>query len=958
MEENMKKISLFLTLLIVLCSCEQMISGNKVEAVKTVYTITHGEYEGGSIVKSPVKDEYQRNESVTVRAVPEEGWEFVKWTGDVESRETTITLKMEKNYVITPEFLKIQTFSISVPDLEGGSIKIEPNKEKFTMSEKVRITAVAQDGWYFQGWNNTGFGFDECIEIVMDKDYVLSPIFAAEPKYSLVIHESEGGSIQYFPVKETYDCNETVTLTIEIHEGYRFKGITGTILTGDLTKQIVMDKNYELTPLFTKNQKYSITLDSSYTESIHMDPKKEGYDENERVVITALPIEGFTFVRWEGTVLSNNAIIDVIMNRDYVQRPVYKKNDTYSISIQNSGGGQVYISPQKESYEKDEQVTITAVPEDDYFFKGWLGSVISPDQNISIVMNKNYTLESVFSPVVKYDLVIKDTAGGRVVCAPEKDSYTENEEVSLTAIPVDGYVFSYWKGDITGTKNPYVLKMLRNYEAEPVFEPIPEIEKFTIGNPQITGNGSVVIEPEKEYYLKNETVTIRAVPDSGSMISSMICSSQDYSWNNKTKEMTIQVRSNITFEAEFINRDWTFVVYMAADNDLEYEAVIDFNELEGVDYTGKPVSIIVLLDRNPAYDSSNGNWSGTRLYEIQSDNSGVDGIIKSKELSCPELDLGSGCTTNLNTASTDVLEKVIDFVQAEYSAENYGLIVWGHGTGWRGGIGEAASSKAFAVDDTAGTYMTNAAFGQSLEEKDFTIIGFDTCYGGIIETAYEIKDSAQCMIASESSIPARGWDYYSLFTTFLNTDLSASSFCDQTVTQFKNQYSGEEKCTISVIDLLKIQEVKNRFDVFTHEAASLVTSIENRESIRNIILNQTLVFSHTSYPCNLYVDMYSLSNNLSTAFSSLLPQAQLLQTALKDAVTDSWSSFSTEGYNLGVYFCDLYSQGVPLSTHAASYIQGSGAAQQSKFVQESTGWVPTKNTNGSLLDKLFYATDL
>lgn len=496
--------------------------------------------------------------------------------------------------------------------------------------------------------------------------------------------------------------------------------------------------------------------------------------------------------------------------------------------------------------------------------------------------------------------------------------------------------------------------MLRDYDVEAVFESIPEVEKFTIGNPQITGNGSVVIEPEKEYYLKNETVTIRAIPDSGSMISSMICSSQDYSWNNKTKEMTIQVRSNITLEAEFINRDWTFVVYMAADNDLEYEAIIDFNELEGVDYTGKPVSIIVLLDRNPAYDSSNGNWSGTRLYEIQSDNSGVDGIIKSKELSCPELDLGIGCTTNLNTASTDVLEKVIDFVQAEYSAENYGLIVWGHGTGWRGGIGEAASSKAFAVDDTAGTYMTNAAFGQSLEEKDFTIIGFDTCYGGIIETAYEIKDSAQYMIASESSIPARGWDYYSLFTAFLNTDLSAASFCDQTVTQFKNQYSGEEKSTISVIDLSKIQEVKNRFDVFTHDAASLVTSIENRESIRNIILNQTLVFSHTSYPCNLYVDMYSFSNNLSTAYGSLLPQAQLLQNALKEAVTDSWSSFSTEGYNLGVYFCDLYSQGVPLSTHAASYIQGSGAAQQSRFVQESTGWVPTKNTEGSFLDKLFY----
>ena len=112
----MKKGLCIVAVVLVLCSCEQLVMGSKIEAEKTMYTITHREYEGGSIVKSPVKDEYQRNESVMLKAVPDEGWEFVKWTGDVESSETQIAVKMGKNYVMTPEFVKIKTFSISVSD--------------------------------------------------------------------------------------------------------------------------------------------------------------------------------------------------------------------------------------------------------------------------------------------------------------------------------------------------------------------------------------------------------------------------------------------------------------------------------------------------------------------------------------------------------------------------------------------------------------------------------------------------------------------------------------------------------------------------------------------------------------------------------------------------------------------------------------------------------------------------
>ncbi len=475
---------------------------------------------------------------------------------------------------------------------------------------------------------------------------------------------------------------------------------------------------------------------------------------------------------------------------------------------------------------------------------------------------------------------------------------------------------------------------------------------YTISHGEYEG-GLVKRSPIKTEYRRKEKVTISAecnegwkfVGWSGDVISS-------------DTSITITINKNmviIPVFKEIVKRQWTFLIYMAADNDLEAEAIKDLNELEGVNYEDEPLSIIVLLDRSPRYDNTNGNWSGTRLYEIQTDTAGVDGIIRSKELFCPELAIGSDNLANLNTADPDTLSKCIEYVKKYYDADNYGFIMWGHGTGWRGGGGEAGNTKAFAIDETSSSYMTNAEFGQAIDGKGLSVAGFDTCYGGLLETAYEIKESAQYMIASEGSVPASGWDYRSLFSSFLENDLSASSFGDAAVTQFKNQYAGVQKSVISVIDLSQIQAVKNKFDDFSSQAAAQVISSSIRSNMLSIILDQTLNYSQSSYPCELYVDIYSLSKKLSEAYSNLNTSAIQLQTALETAIVNSWSSSLPDGNNIGVYFCDLRSQGVPSSVHNESYVKGSGALLQSKFVKENTGWVPTKNTEGSLLDKIFYS---
>ena len=64
--------------------------------------------------------------------------------------------------------------------------------------------------------------------------------------------------------------------------------------------------------------------------------------------------------------------------------------------------------------------------------------------------------------------------------------------------------------------------------------------------------------------------------------------------------------------------EWTVMVYLDADNNLESAGIDDINEMEMVGSTGD-VNIVVQADRIPGYDISNSDWTNTRRYYIAQD---------------------------------------------------------------------------------------------------------------------------------------------------------------------------------------------------------------------------------------------------------------------------------------------------------------------------------------------------
>lgn len=397
-------------------------------------------------------------------------------------------------------------------------------------------------------------------------------------------------------------------------------------------------------------------------------------------------------------------------------------------------------------------------------------------------------------------------------------------------------------------------------------------------------------------------------------------------------------------------REWTILVYMSADNNLEGAAISDLLEMEKSKLNTNNVTILVLLDRNPSYDSSNGNWHNTKLYRVRTNNISNINEILSEEIECFELGLSSNVQNELDMSSYMSLSRSIKFMYDHYPANHYGLIVWGHGEGWRGVCYDETSSKRMTLQ------QFNTGLKNGLNGKNLDFIGFDTCFGAEIEVFYEIKDCAKVAFGVEGLLGINGMDYELLLNTFASKkQKNIDSFIESFVTQFKRSYSVYKKAAICVVDLTKIKDLFLSFDLFCKESASKIDTSIIRDEIKDCLLNKTNQFYYDQVDSDLYIDMDSIVTELSKtsiATDEILTLIENYFDARNASVIDYWESEGRNG-SLGVYFSTLTVGNYLSARHEKAYIKGQ-TENQLAFVTDSDGYVPS-SLEMSLLDKIFYS---
>lgn len=145
----------------------------------TQYSLTTGSIGSGTIDLSPSGGTYDEGTTVTLTAIPDQGWQFDGWSGDLSGTTNPVNLLMNSNKNVTALFSMTtsQQFTVSTTANGSGSIILNPSGGVYAEGTVVSITAQPATGWQFDSWSGDVSGTSNPVSITVDSDKNVTATF-------------------------------------------------------------------------------------------------------------------------------------------------------------------------------------------------------------------------------------------------------------------------------------------------------------------------------------------------------------------------------------------------------------------------------------------------------------------------------------------------------------------------------------------------------------------------------------------------------------------------------------------------------------------------------------------------------------------------------------------------------------------------------------------------------------
>ncbi|MDI6752093.1 MAG: clostripain-related cysteine peptidase, partial [bacterium] len=434
-------------------------------------------------------------------------------------------------------------------------------------------------------------------------------------------------------------------------------------------------------------------------------------------------------------------------------------------------------------------------------------------------------------------------------------------------------------------------------------------QTFTISNTGtadlIIGTLSITGIDSSEFSIQNDNASGQTIPPSGSRTVQVVFSPQ--SIGIKNVDLSIPSNDpeaptlNVVLSGEgVIPKEWTFMVYLDGDNDLEDAAIKDFLEMAEVgsnDY----VNIVVQMDRIAGGNSSYGNWTDTKRFYVTQ---GMKPVSGNAIISLGEVNMGDPNT----------LLDFINWTTTKYPADKYALVFWNHGGGWR--IPEQKRpQKAVCWDDTSDgdcLYMAEVkqALGSATTYLD--LVGFDVCLGGMVEVAYALRGLCNVMVGSEEIEPGDGWPYDTILSDLAGTPtMSAQELGEVIVTRYGECYESRfnYNTTQSAIDMAFLGTLSTNIDTFADKMDWSAT--DPRWSEITTARSKINAYGEPDY---WGVDLFYLAHLIGsfTTDTGLQIAADSLKTTINNSVIANYRGSAIDdddgygSYGLAIYFPETF----------------------------------------------------
>lgn len=363
--------------------------------------------------------------------------------------------------------------------------------------------------------------------------------------------------------------------------------------------------------------------------------------------------------------------------------------------------------------------------------------------------------------------------------------------------------------------------------------------------------------------------------------------------------------------------DWTILVYMAGDNDLDDFGGDDIKEMKKVGSSDR-VNVIVQRDTAAA-------GVPTCRYRVRKGTSAKDDIVQK---------LGE-----TNTGDPKVLADFLAWGRAAYPAKRTMAVLWNHGNGWddtdiyeesrrrglnppetrpasaegqrRSGLRgrpslpdgfvhrsaakrrfrgpffltafQVEKRRAIAFDDDAQDFLDSVEMKKVFNaaakaaKKKFDVIGMDACLMSMIETGVQVRDAGEVFCGSQELEPGAGWPYDRILKELVkNPAMDGRQLASLIVKEFVASFGKSEVVTQSAFDLAGLAQIQTLVDELGTKLASAY--LKNDFAMQGAISDARL--RAQGYDHADYVDLADLCGCL----IKNVPSCKTLAKKVQDAV--------------------------------------------------------------------------
>lgn len=320
-------------------------------------------------------------------------------------------------------------------------------------------------------------------------------------------------------------------------------------------------------------------------------------------------------------------------------------------------------------------------------------------------------------------------------------------------------------------------------------------------------------------------------------------------------------------------KPWTFLVYMAAANDLSPYALYDLQEMMSIGSTPF-INVIVYLTIH-----EDGKPRQTKKLYVEKGSLTQIG---------PVLDRDSG--------DAAVLAEALQWACLDYPSDHIVVDLWDHGSGSLNRTHLAG--KGICYDFDTGHYLTDRdclnVFSWVRKTfrggKKFDIIACDACLMASLEMAYTFSSCADYFVASEEVIPGDGFQYAYLLNQFKKQSIDPLTFVKQMISAYQQEYVGQTGYTLSAINLNTVNALTDNVNAV---AQVLLSQLKGKyvTVTRDIIKKCVNQKACASFDRGVYIDLMQFYNNVLKDVTRL-NLSQAVSKQFKQLLTDGISLFS------------------------------------------------------------------